>query len=152
MAIPSEDSPRAALPMKTSYGLSLTCIARFPKTRVLAWDGEGLLGSRGYRLFRCRPGETPIRWEEVAQSSPVWWRRFTSASRLGYRLMRDGFHALVVLPSGELIAALPGAIATLRPGERELQTTHVLLRGSRPLNIAAGPDGQVFWGEYFDNP
>jgi len=31
--------------------------------------------------------------------------------------MRDGFHALVVLPSGELIAALPGVIATLRPGK-----------------------------------
>jgi len=66
--------------------------------------------------------------------------------------MRDGFHALVVLPSGELIAALPGVIATLRPGEREFQVTHVLQRGTRPLNIAAAPDGQVFWGEYFDNP
>jgi hypothetical protein len=66
--------------------------------------------------------------------------------------MRDGFHALVVLPSGELIAALPGAIARLRLGEREFQVTYVLQRGTRPLNIAAAPDGRVFWGEYFDNP
>jgi len=152
MAIPSEESPRAAPPLKTSSGLSLTCIARFPKTRVLAWDGEVLYASRGYRLLRCRPAETSIRWEEVARFSPVWWRRLTSASRLGYRLMRDGFHALVVLPSGELIAALPGVIATLRPGEREFQVTHVLRRGTRPLNIAAAPDARVFWGEYFDNP
>jgi len=65
--------------------------------------------------------------------------------------MRDGFHALVVLPSGELIAALPGVIATLRPGEREFRITYVLQRGTRPLNIAAAPDGRVFWGEYFDN-
>jgi hypothetical protein len=66
--------------------------------------------------------------------------------------VRDGFHALVVLPSGELIAALPGAIATLRPGEKEFRVTHVLQRGTRPLNIAVTPDGRVFWGEYFDNP
>jgi hypothetical protein len=118
----------------------------------LAWDGDVLYASRGYRLFRCRPGATAIQWEVVARFSPVWWRKLTSASRLGYRLMRDGFHALVLLPSGELIAALPGAIATLRPGEVEFEVTHVLQRGTRPLNIAAAPDGRVFWGEYFDNP
>jgi hypothetical protein len=71
---------------------------------------------------------------------------------LGYRLMRDGFHALVVLPSGELIAALPGAIATLGPGEKVFRITHVLQRGTRPLNIAVAPDGRILWGEYFDNP
>jgi hypothetical protein len=66
--------------------------------------------------------------------------------------MRDGFHGLAVLPSGELIAALPGAIGTLRPGERDFRVTHVLQRGTRPLNIAVAPGGQVFWGEYFNNP
>jgi len=152
MAIPGQEPQRDAPQQKTPSRLSLTCIARFPKTRVLAWDGDVLYASRGYRLLRCRPAETPIRWEEVAQFSPIWWRKLTSASRLGYRLMRDGFHALVVLPSGELIAAVPGAIATLRPGEMEFQVTHVLQRGTRPLNIAAAPDGRVFWGEYFDNP
>src|SRR5882724_3335836 len=152
MAIPGQEPPRDAPQQKTPSRLSLTCIARFPKTRVLAWDGDVLYASRGYRLLRCRPAEPPIRWEEVARFSPIWWRKLTSASRLGYRLMRDGFHALVVLPSGELIAAVPGAIATLRPGEMEFQVTHVLQRGTRPLNIAAAPDGRVFWGEYFDNP
>jgi hypothetical protein len=57
-----------------------------------------------------------------------------------------------VLPSGELVAAVPGAIATLRPGEKEFRPTHVLQRGTRPLNIAVAPDGRVCWGEYFDNP
>src|SRR5882672_5197346 len=152
MAIPLEEPPRDAPPPKTSSGLGLTSIARFPKTRVLAWDGDVLYASRGYRLLRCRPAEATIHWEEVARFSPVWWRRLTSASRLGLRLMRDGFHALAVFPSGELIAALPGAIATLRSGEKEFHVTHVLQRGTRPLNIAVAPDGRVFWGEYFDNP
>jgi hypothetical protein len=151
MAIPPEEPARDAPLTKTSSGLSLTCMARFPNTRVLAWDGDVLYASRGYRLLRCCPAEAPIRWEEVARFAPVWWRKLTSVSRLGFRLMRDGFHALVVLPTGELVAALPGAIATLRPGERVFRTTHVLQRGTRPLNIAAAPDGRVFWGEYFDN-
>src|SRR5258706_2700143 len=92
-----------------------------------------------------------MQWEEVGSFSPVWWRKLTVATRLSYRLVRDGFHALVVLPSGELIAAVPGAIATLRPEEKEFRITHVLQRGTRPLNIAVAPDGRVFWGEYFDN-
>jgi len=44
------------------------------------------------------------------------------------------------------------AIATLRSGEKEFHVTHVLQRGTRPLNITVAPDGRVFWGEYFDNP
>lgn len=152
MAIPPETPPRDTSTPTTASKLSLTCLARFPKTRVLAWDCDVLYASRGYRLLRCRPAQTPIQWEEVAQFSPVWWRKITSASRLGYRLVRDGFHALAVLPSGGLVAALPGAIATLRPGEKEFHVTHRLLRGTRPLNIAVAPDGRVFWGEYFDNP
>jgi hypothetical protein len=41
---------------------------------------------------------------------------------------------------------------TLPPGEQEFNTTHHISRGTRPLHITAAPDGNVFWGEYFDNP
>lgn len=120
--------------------------------RVLAWDGPVLYASRGYELFRCRPEQTPIAWEPVGKFPPVWWRSLTAANKLSFRMMRDGFHALAVLPSGELIAAVPGAMATLRPGEKEFRVTHALQRGTRPLNIAVAPDGRVCWGEYFNNP
>jgi hypothetical protein len=77
-------------------------------------------------------------------------------NRLTARLFRDGFHALVVLPSGALVAAAPGAIVTLRPGETEFRRTHRILRGTRPLHITAvpgvGANGTIYWGEYFDNP
>ena len=152
MAIPGEGPASGTPPRDAAPGLKLTLVARFPRTRVLAWDGDVLYASRGYSLVRCRPAQSPIVWEHVARYSPVWWRRITSATKLGFRLVRDGFHALAVLPSGELIAALPGVIATLRPGEKEFLVTHVLQRGTRPLNIAVAPDGRVFWGEYFDNP
>jgi hypothetical protein len=51
-----------------------------------------------------------------------------------------------------MVAAVPGAIATLPAGESEFRVTYQLLRGTRPLRITAVPDGRVFWGEYFDNP
>ena len=71
--------------------------------------------------------------------------------RLSARLFRDGFHALAVLPSRALVAAVPGAILTCRPKEAEFVTTHVIIRGTRPLHITAVPSGTVYWGEYFDN-
>src|SRR5882724_7555257 len=152
MAIPSEASPPDAPKRATAPNLQLMCVARFPNTRVLAWDGDVLYASRGYKLVRCRTSEPSMPWEHVADFNPVWWRKVTSSTRLGFRLVRDGFHALAVLPSGELVAALPGAIATLRPGEKEFRVTHAVQRGTRPLNFAVTPDGRVFWGEYFDNP
>ncbi len=91
-------------------------------------------------------------WQPVAGFRPAWRRRFSVINRLTRRLFRDGFHALAVLPSGGLIAAVPGAIVTLRPGETEFRRTHTILRGTRPLHITAVPGGAIFWGEYFDNP
>ena len=120
--------------------------------RVLTWDQDVLYASRGYELLRCRPACGRVVWEPVGSFSPAWWRKITAFSKLSSRLVRDGFHGLVVLPTGELIAAVPGAIATLKPGGDKFQITHTMQRGTRPLNIVATPDGRIFWGEYFNNP
>jgi len=66
-------------------------------------------------------------------------------------LCRDGFHALVVLSTGHFVAAVPGAIITLPPGQDEFKVSHRVNRGTRPLNIAVTSDNHLFWGEYFDN-
>jgi predicted DCC family thiol-disulfide oxidoreductase YuxK len=132
--------------------LRLSCIARLPGLRVLAWRGEELLAARGYSLVSLRPGNDPHRAEAIARYTPASWRRLTSQLRPVSRLVRDGFHALVALSSGHLVAAVPGAIVTLAPGAKEFRITHVIQRGTRPLNLTAVPDGRVFWGEYFDNP
>jgi hypothetical protein len=50
-----------------------------------------------------------------------------------------------------MVAAVPGAIITLRPNETRFQVTHKITRGTRPLHITAIPNGTVLWGEYFDN-
>jgi len=116
------------------------------------WDGDILYASRGYMLLSAHATADRFIWQEVASYRPKWWRNLSSRSDLGFRLLRDGFHALTITPGGNLIAAVPAAIATLRAGEREFRVTHRLQRGTRPLHITTIPDGRVFWGEYFDNP
>jgi hypothetical protein len=93
-----------------------------------------------------------IEWQTVARYIPEWWRNLSVRSRLTFRLVRDGFHALSTLSSGHIVAAVPGAIVTLGPGETDFQLSHRVLRGTRPLHITATPDDHIFWGEYFDNP
>jgi hypothetical protein len=132
--------------------LRLEPVAVFPKMRALAWDGDTLYASRGYTLLSARANADRFIWQEVASYRPEWWRNLSSRFALGFRLVRDGLHALAVTPRGNLIAAVPGGIATLRPGEKEFRLTHRVQRGTRPLHITVIPDGRVFWGEYFDNP
>jgi hypothetical protein len=119
--------------------------------RALYWDGDVLYASRGYELFRSRVHGGTVAWEPVGRYHPEWWRKVSSASRLSFRLFRDGFHALNVLPTKHLVAAVPKAIITLTPGETEFRISHRVLRGTRPLHIASTPDGHLYWGEYFDN-
>jgi hypothetical protein len=133
---------------------ALTRVARFPGLRALAWSGSDLYASRGYKLLRARienPSDN-LKWQNVAQFHPAWYRQLSVTNRLTARLLRDGFHALAVLPSGGIVAAVPGAIITLRPNESEFRITHRITRGTRPLHISAVPNGNIYWGEYFDNP
>ncbi len=134
--------------------------------RVLVWDSAVLYGCRGYQIVRINVRLNPrvnarlqagqgAQWEAVAHFRPVWWRNLTSRSLLTYRLMRDGFHALVVLgtPISDqtMVGAVPGALVTRIPGSGEFQVTHRIQRGTRPLHITAVPSGNIYWGEYFDN-
>ncbi len=130
--------------------LHLEPLGRFPGLRVLAWCSGRLYAGRGYRLYRWQ--ENCADWQRVASFSPSWSRRLSSLHPLSARLRRDGYHALVELQDGALVAVLPGVIAQLPPGAGEFRATFRIPRGTRPLSLAATPDGHVFWGEYFDNP
>ena len=120
--------------------------------RALAWDRNVLYASRRYTLLVCDTANGDFEWRAVAKYSPPWWRNLSASTRLSSRFFRDGFHALSVLGSGHLVAAVPGAIVTLRPGNNEFRVSHKILRGTRPLHICSVPNGAIYWGEYFDNP
>ena len=143
-----------ATPGSQSDVLNVVLVATFPRLRALSWNDDWLYASRGYSLLRARmnPNAVAIEWQPVALYAPAWWRNLSAASQLGFRLFRDGFHALATLTSGHMVAAVPGAILTLSPGQSEFRMSHRVLRGTRPLHLTATPDDHVFWGEYFDNP
>lgn len=140
------------LPHPPAARLKLSKVAAFPGLRALVWHGDVLYASRGYGLLRAKVGANSIQWEEVGRAQIDWWRKLTSLSSLSARLCRDGFHALAVLSSGELVGAIPSAIVTLGLAEQEFRLCHRVQRGTRPLHIAVSPLDHVFWGEYFDNP
>src|SRR5437870_5913271 len=121
-------------------------LAAFPRFRVLTWDGDVLYASHAYTLLRAKITAPSVEWEIVGYFRPTWWRNLTVTSRLSSRLFRDGFHALAVLPSGHFVAAVPGAIISLAPGETEFRISHDVVRGTRPLHITAAPDKRLFWG------
>ena len=131
--------------------LQLTPLGRFPGKRVLTWHGKALYASHGYQLLRWEPEHSLSAWTPVARFQPSLARRLSAKTRLGYRLHRDGFHALAILLDDTLVAVLPGAIAVARPGSPEFEVTWHVQRGTRPLALATTPQGNVYWGEYFDN-
>jgi hypothetical protein len=143
-----------AISLQPEGELQLSKVASFPGLRALAWHKNIFYASRGYELLcaQIRPDAREIKWQHVARYDAALPRQVSSRSRLSSRLFRDGFHALAVLPSGHLVAAVPRAIVTLAPGEKRFRVSHQVVRGTRPLHIAATPEGHVFWGEYFDNP
>jgi len=133
-------------------GRSLVRAASVGGVRALAWCGTQLYAARGYELLVAEM-ENPsfLKWDPIAEFRPELKRRLTVSNRITARLFRDGFHALAVLPTGGLVAAVAGAIITMRRGEREFSVTRRITRGTRPLHITAVPNGPLFWGEYFDN-
>ena len=106
--------------------INVAPVATFPRLRALAWNDDWLYASRGYSLLRARmktnadadANADTIEWQPVARYAPAWWRNLSASSQLGFRLFRDGFHALATLTSGHMVAAVPGAILTLSPGQK----------------------------------
>jgi hypothetical protein len=130
---------------------ALSLVERLPGFRVLTWHGGALYVARGYEVMRGALNGTRVQWQSVGRHQPAAWRSLTSKNRITSRLLRDGFHALAITPSGHLIGAVPGAIVTLMPGASEFAVTHQITRGTRPLHVTATPNGQVCFGEYFSN-
>src|SRR5208282_193766 len=137
-----------------SSALKLRRVAAWRGIRVLAWNGDVLYGCSGYQIVCLRAGKD-TEWKMAARFRPVWWRNLTSRVALSSRLMRDGFHALAILDRQTnhqtLVGAVPGALVTRAPGGDELEVTHQIQRGTRPLHVTAVPSGSIYWGEYFDN-
>ena len=152
--------PETPVAVAASSALTLRRVAAWRGIRVLAWDGDILYGCRGYQIVRYAHERSPASWQERAVgngralSSSLVEKSYV-ALRADYRLVRDGFHALVFSrrPTNDqtMVGAVPGALVTRIPGSDEFHVTHRIERGTRPLHITAVPSGNIYWGEYFDN-
>jgi hypothetical protein len=141
----------SGFPQDESRTWVLNRAGAFPRMRALAWDSCVLYASQAYTLLCADLTSPQVEWKIVGYFRPAWWRNLSATVPLSFRLFRDGFHALALLPSGHFVAAVPGAIISLAPGETEFRISHTIERGTRPLHIAATTTRQLFWGEYFDN-
>jgi len=148
----------------SSSPVKIRRVATYPGIRVLTWHGAFLYASRKYQVVRMKARVDDLQridentqWEPVARFNTVWWRCQTSRTKIGFRLVRDGFHALAIYCDGDedgdctMIGAIPGAIITRAPACEDFKMTHEIRRGTRPLHLTAVPGGRIYWGEYFDN-
>ncbi|MCK4922451.1 MAG: hypothetical protein KAS71_15465 [Bacteroidales bacterium] len=74
-----------------------------------------------------------------------------SSIPLFVRLLRVGFHQLIKV-NNKLIGIVKGGIVIFDQESHQFNITYKIIRGSRPLRICQTPDGDMFWGEYFNNP
>jgi hypothetical protein len=75
-----------------------------------------------------------------------------SKSRIFTRLLRSGFHSVVPLNDGSIIALTLGKIVHKSSGSNIFTPVFNIPRGRRPLNICHSANcTEMYFGEYFDN-
>jgi len=122
----------------------------FPRLRVLAWHRNVLFASHAYTLLSADFSEPAPHWSIAGFFRPAGWRNLTSSARLSLRLFGDGFYALAVLPTGHLVASVPGAIISLAPGDTEFHVTHEIKFGRPPQKFVVTDDRKIFWSGHVE--
>ncbi len=123
---------------------------RLGRWRVLFADEARVIAASGLALGLSRDGGR--RFEPLATAPGGPLRAARARAPLVARLLREGFHALLPLADGALVAVGRGAVLHLPAGERRFRVAHRVRRGTRPLGVCRAPSGRLFFGEYFANP
>ena len=120
------------------------------RRRVLAVDHEVLYAARGWALERSLDGG--VTFADVAHARADVTERLMASSSLSRRFFRTGFHSLLPLANGDLVAVLRSRLLHLAAGADQFTTAHSVSRGTRPLNVCQSASGRTWFGEYFNNP
>jgi hypothetical protein len=127
---------------------------RFKGFRALNWHKNYLYASNGYALFRTEKNSlletSDINREEVGFFEHNFIRNLGSKNRMSARLLRSGFQNLAFYDD-KIIAIIDKHIAVLEKESKKFKPTFKIIKGTRPLGMAATPDGNIYWGEYFNN-
>jgi hypothetical protein len=112
-------------------------------------EGEVIYASRGYRILRSpNAGET---WLDDGWVPVPWWRRVIDSYPLTRRMSRGGVVGVWPQTDGSRLCIVPKMIMRAEAGSSTYQCVLRFDKGSRPLNLCQGKDGQIYWGEYFLN-
>ena len=116
------------------------------RSRVLCVDGNTVYAQIGNRL--CLSDDEGLSWKGMLEKFPI---RIRSLSRMHARVFRRGIHSVVLLSNGDLLLVAGGALFRFNILSGDVETSMVIERGSRPMNVCRDDGGNLFWGEYFRN-
>lgn len=117
--------------------------------RALYWETNTLFGARGTRIFSSEDrGKT---WQSRARLKLPAFLEASSHARILARLARTEIYKLHV--HGDSVVALSrGGVYSGLLSQGELTLSFRVKEGSRPISLARGPDGTVYFGDYASNP
>lgn len=115
--------------------------------RVLYYDGKILYGARGRHIIGSKDGGKS--WWPLGKLNMSFPYSQASFLRSTQRLLRAEVYKLHSY-GGHLVALAKGGVYTGKIGE-DLQRSYTVTHGSRPISLAGGPDGRVYFGEYHSN-
>lgn len=121
----------------------------FENIRVVEVGDGYLIGAQGYRFFRFIKSEGG--WKYFGKISDRKFG-FLSRFRLLSRLFRADVHFFTTMKNGQPICIAKRGIFKYNPSNRKFEKCFDITRGTRPLNICEDKDGNIFFGEYFNNP
>jgi hypothetical protein len=112
-------------------------------------EGEVIFASQGYRILRSPDaGKT---WSDDGWIPVPWWRRVIDSHPLMRRMSRGGVVGVWPQADGSRLCIVPKMVMRAEAGSSTYRRTFRFARGSRPLNLCEGKDGEIYWGEYFLN-
>ncbi len=119
---------------------------------VVEWAEAGkYLVSRRNEVFHCAKIGGPL--EKIGDVAAPAWKTIASKSRLVQRLLRFIVSNLLPLPNGEIFVTFDKSVGVF-DADGSYRTLGGLERPCRVLRsaIALADDGNVYFGEYLDNP
>ena len=116
-------------------------------TRVLSYNDDDLFIQKGKELLLVNAvdGKTQKRWQ-------LPYARFIDLDRRAIRLLRSGVHALLPLKNEKVILVLKKLICRLDLTDGSVDGLFSEFQGSRPLFICQTNAGDIYFGDYFNNP
>lgn len=116
---------------------------------VLNVHHNDMYAARGYRIFKSSDGgET---WKLDGKIKDFKYSLIANTSRLLARLFRAEITDLLVLHDGSRVAIGKKGIFTAASDGKVFKKSFTVLRGSRPLKLCEDRQGNIFFGEYFNN-